>query len=233
MLLFVSWYIIKKQISNPVAHNPKRVTQENPFKCVERPCKFERIFHEKSEEINSYFIHHNYAPIEFVIYIQEIVFQPCRKQSQSPCQFERIFHEKSQGIYFNFMHQNYAPIQFMIYNHEIEFQPCCTQSRTSSIRIFIQMRGTSMSIWKNISWQMRSNNLYFVHKNYALFWLVMNNHEIDFQAYCTQSQTCNTGKSIQMRWTSVSISKNLLWKITRNKFIFYTSKLCSYWVRHI
>ena len=35
----------------PSAHNPILVTQENPFKCVERPCQFKRIFLEKSEEI--------------------------------------------------------------------------------------------------------------------------------------------------------------------------------------
>ena len=64
-------------MSNPVVHNPKRVAQENPF-------KFERIFHEKSEEINSFFIYQNYAPIRFVIYNQEIDFQHCWTHFQ-PC----------------------------------------------------------------------------------------------------------------------------------------------------
>ena len=152
-----------------------------------------------------------------MIYNHEIEFQPCCTQSQTSSIGKSIqMRGKSMPIWKNlswlmrsnnlyFVHKNYALIWHVMNNQEIDFQPCCTQSQSCSIGKSIQMRGTSMSIWKNLSWQMRSNNLYFVHKNYALIRIVIYNKEIDFQPCCTQSQTCNTGKSIQMRWTSVSI----------------------------
>ena len=90
------------------------------------------------------------------------------------------------------------------------------------------MRGMSVSIWKNLSWKMRINNLFWLHKIYAPISYVINNQAIDFKPCCTQSQTCSTGKSIQMRGASASIWKSLSRKIRRNKFIFYTSRLCSY-----
>ena len=121
-----------KQNSNPVAQNRKRVAWENPFKCVERPCQFQRFCHAKSEEINSYFIHQNYAPIEFVIYNQKqisnrvaynlkrVTQENPLKWIERPCQFKRIFREKSEEIKLYLVHKNYALICFVIYNHEIE-----------------------------------------------------------------------------------------------------------------
>ena len=72
--------MIPKSISNRVAHNHIRAAQKNPFKCLERPCRFDTILYEKSKLIYSYSIHQNYALIRFVIYDQEIEFQPCYTQ---------------------------------------------------------------------------------------------------------------------------------------------------------
>ena len=128
------------------------------MKWVVRPCQFKRIIREKSEEIKLYLIHKNYALICFVIYNQEIDFQPSAhnpkrvtqehpfKCVERPCQCKRIFHEKSEEIYLYFIHQNYAPIEFVIYNQEIVFKHFCTHSRTCSIGKSTQMRGTSVSM---------------------------------------------------------------------------------------
>ena len=188
--LFGSWYIIMKKISNPIAHNPKRVAQENPFKFVDRPCQF---FHESFMNLS--------------------------------------WKLRSNNLYW--VYEIYALISYIITNQAIEFQPFCTQSQMCSIGKSIQMRGTSLSIWRNLSWKLRSNNLYWVHEIFAPISYIITNQAIDFQPCCTQSQTCSTGKSIQMRVASASIWKNLSRKIRRNKFIFYTSKLCTYSVRDI